>query len=188
MTAPTHHDEGRVLYSSLVPIWDSTTGNIASFETSFSFRVYHLGNYAPGDELIFFLTDQLNATIPKNADGGLLGVADAKNAFNRFVGVEFDNYVNPWDPNYTHIGINLNSLYSTKIMSWRYKRLTMETISIIYNSLSSTLTVVATDEDGQISTLSQQLDLKWLSLVYVYLLLQGLLKNMRSIHGPSLQF
>jgi hypothetical protein len=30
------------------------------------------------------------------------------------------------------------------------------------NSLSSTLTVVATDEDGQISTLSQQLDLKWL--------------------------
>jgi hypothetical protein len=30
------------------------------------------------------------------------------------------------------------------------------------NSLSSTLTVVATDEDDQISTLSQQLDLKWL--------------------------
>jgi hypothetical protein len=162
MTALTHHGVGRVLYSSLVPIWDSTTGNVASFETSFSFEVYHLGNYAPGDGLIFFLTDQLNATIPKNSDGGLLGVADAKNAFNRFVGVEFDNYVNPWDPNYTHIGINLNSLYSTKIMSWRYKDFTIVTISIIYNSLSSTLTVVATDEDGQISTLSQQLDLKWL--------------------------
>jgi hypothetical protein len=36
----------------------------------------------------------------------------------------------------------------------------IETIEL--NSLSSTLTVVATDEDDQISTLSQQLDLKWL--------------------------
>jgi hypothetical protein len=34
----------------------------------------------------------------------------------------------------------------------------IETIEL--NSLSSTLTVVATDEDDQISTLSQQLDLK----------------------------
>jgi hypothetical protein len=34
--------------------------------------------------------------------------------------------------------------------------------TIEQNSLSSTLTVVATDEDDQISTLSQQLDLKWL--------------------------
>jgi hypothetical protein len=135
--------------------------------------------------LIFFLTDQLNVTIPKNSDGGLLGVADSKNAFNRFVGVEFDNYVNPWDPNYTHIGINLNSLYSTKIMSWRYKDFTIVTISIIYNSLSSTLTVVATDEDGQISTLSQQLDLKWLLPEMVVVGISASLQSWTQLQGAA---
>ncbi|GAU43172.1 hypothetical protein TSUD_301380 [Trifolium subterraneum] len=154
----------RVLYKYLVPIWDSSTGNVASFETSFRFEATTIAR-APGDGLIFFLTDQANAaTIPDNSRDGLLGVADAKNAFNRFVGVEFDNYANPWDPNYNHIGINLNSFYSVKIMKWRwlYESSTILTVNIIYDSPSSTLTVVVTDYDGQISTLSQMLDLKWL--------------------------
>ncbi|XP_045792891.1 putative bark agglutinin LECRPA3 [Trifolium pratense] len=154
---------GRVLYKYLVPIWDSSTGNVGSFETSFSYEVWNYG-HAPGDGLVLFLTDPANAAIPDNSRDGLLGVADANNAFNRFVGVEFDNYANPWDPNYEHIGINLNSLYSAKIMKWRwvYGYGTLLKVNIIYDSPSSTLTVVVTDDDGEISTLSQMLDLKWL--------------------------
>ncbi|MCH80049.1 legume lectin beta domain protein [Trifolium medium] len=156
---------GRAVYKHLVPIWDSSTGNVASFETVFSYRVA-VSNYArePGDGLVFFLTDLASAAIPVNSGDGLLGVANAKNAFNRFVGVEFDSYANPWDPNYEHIGINLNSLYSAKIMKWRwvYGYGTILKANIKYDSPSSTLTVVVTDDDGQISTLSQQLDLKWL--------------------------
>ncbi|GAU51612.1 hypothetical protein TSUD_414440 [Trifolium subterraneum] len=155
---------GRVLYKYPVPIWDSSSGNVASFETSFSYEVWNLRSYEPSDGFVFFLTDPAIAAIPDNSRDGLLGVADANNAFNRFVGVEFDNYANPWDPNYEHIGINLNSLYSAKIMKWRWLNSygTTLKVNIKYDSASSTLTVVVTDDDGQISTLSQMLDLKWL--------------------------
>jgi hypothetical protein len=54
--------------------------------------------------------------IPDSSCEGLLGV---ENAFNRFVGVEFDTYAIPWDPKYTHIGINLKTIYSAKIMKWK---------------------------------------------------------------------
>ncbi|PNY01063.1 bark agglutinin lecrpa3-like protein [Trifolium pratense] len=155
---------GRVLYKYLVPIWDSSTGNVASFETSFTYEVLNF-EHAPSDGLVFFLTDLANVTIPDNSREGLLGIADAKNAFNRFVGVEFDNYANPWDPNYAHIGINLNSLYSAKTMKWRWvygEGYTKLKVNIKYDSPSSNLTVIVTDDDGQISTLSQMLDLKCL--------------------------
>jgi hypothetical protein len=148
-----------------VPIWDSTTGNVANFETSFTFEVLKDTFFPPGDGVVFFLTDPTSAkNIPDNSGQGLLGVANAKDAFNRFVGVEFDTYSNPWDPNYAHVGINLNSLYSAKVMKWRwvYGTVTYVKVKIIYDSPSSTLTVVVTDEDGQVSTLSQMLDLKWL--------------------------
>ncbi|KAK2378044.1 putative bark agglutinin LECRPA3 [Trifolium repens] len=46
------------------------------------------------------LKDLANVTIPDNSREGLLGVADAKNSFNKFVDVEFDTFANPWD---THI-------------------------------------------------------------------------------------
>ncbi|MCI15352.1 legume lectin beta domain protein, partial [Trifolium medium] len=167
---------GRVLYKDPVPIWDSTTGNVASFETSFTYEVMNFA-HAPSDGLVFFLTDPANATIPANSREGLLGIADAKNAFNRFVAVEFDNYANPWDPNYAHIGIriNTNSLYSTKVMKWRWiygEGFAFLKVKIIYDSPSSTLTVV-TDEDGHISTLSQILDLKWLLLMHKVVLARG---------------
>ncbi|CAK8573010.1 unnamed protein product [Lathyrus sativus] len=151
---------GRVLYSTPVPIWDRTTGNVANFVTSFTFEIYTWPGIQPGDGLIFFLTDPANKKIPANSGQGLLGVADAKNSLNNFIGVEFDNYVDTWDPKFTHIGIDLNSIYSTKCTEWKLVPAYLVKVEIAYDSPTSTMTVVVTDEFGNTSKLSQIFDLK----------------------------
>ncbi|AES70059.2 putative concanavalin A-like lectin/glucanase domain, legume lectin [Medicago truncatula] len=151
---------GRALYPTPVPIWDKTTGNVASFVTSFSFSLARFGSYPPADGLIFFLAPP-NSVIPNSSiHGGDLGVIDDTTAFNRFVGVEFDNFVNEWDPNHSHIGIDVNSLISSKIGSWKSETGVLYNVRIIYDSLSKTLSVSLTDENGQVSTVAQVVDLK----------------------------
>ncbi|XP_004514830.1 putative bark agglutinin LECRPA3 [Cicer arietinum] len=150
---------GRVLYATPVPIWDSTSGHVASFVASFSFSVEDFRGYKPADGIIFFLAPS-DTVIPSNSAGGQLGVVDANNAFNRFVGVEFDNFVNQWDPNYAHIGIDVNSLISTKTTTWNRVSGSLVKVNIIYDSLSNTLSVAATNDNGQISTIAQVVDLK----------------------------
>jgi hypothetical protein len=152
---------GRALYPTPVPIWDKTTGNVASFVTSFSFSLVPVGAFPPGDGLIFFLAPP-NSVIPNlnNTDGGDLGVVDETTAFNRFVGVEFDNYHNDWDPNNAHIGIDVNSLISSKTSPWDSQNGVLYNVSIIYDSSSKTLSVSLIDENGQLSTVAQVVDLK----------------------------
>ncbi|XP_058763819.1 putative bark agglutinin LECRPA3 [Vicia villosa] len=161
LTNPTDPNwtAGRVLYSTPVPIWDKTTGNVASFVTSFSFVLEDYDSFLPADGIIFFLAPT-NTVIPNNGTGGDLGVVDGNTAFNRFVGVEFDNYVNEWDPESPHIGIDVNSLISSKTAIWNPVSGSLVKVSIIYDSLSKTLSVATTDKDGQITTVSQVVDLK----------------------------
>ncbi|XP_058741753.1 putative bark agglutinin LECRPA3 [Vicia villosa] len=150
---------GHALYASSVPVWDGATGNVASFITSFSFTVENEGYSDPADGIVFFLAPQ-DTEIPKNSAGGNLGIVDGNTAFNQFVGVEFDNYVNSWDPKYSHIGINFNSLMSLKTATWNRENNVLVNVHINYDSLSKTLSVVLTDANGQLSTVSQVLDLK----------------------------
>jgi hypothetical protein len=150
---------GRALYPTPVPIWDKTTGNVASFVSSFSFSLVPVGGLQPADGLIFFLAPP-NSVIPKNTHGGDLGVVDETTAFNQFVGVEFDNYHNEWDPNNAHIGIDVNSLISSKIGTWNTEIGVLFNVNIIYDSLSKTLSVSLIDELGQVSTVAQVVDLK----------------------------
>ncbi|MCH83172.1 lectin [Trifolium medium] len=89
---------GRVLYKIPVPLWNRTTGNVASFLTNFSFTMIDIPNLLPADGIIFFLAP--NTDFPSNSEGGLLGVVDGNRAYNEFVGVEFDTYQNEWDPSY----------------------------------------------------------------------------------------
>ncbi|MCH79826.1 putative bark agglutinin LECRPA3-like, partial [Trifolium medium] len=160
-SAQTTPNVGRVLYSTPVPIWDSKTGKVASFVTSFSFVIETLKGFTPADGLIFFLSDPTNTTIPDNSGQGYLGVVDANKALNKFVGVEFDNYANPWDPSYKHIGINVNSIYSSKTVKWNWVSGSLLNVNIIYDSLSTTLNVVVKDNNGdQLTTISQLVDLK----------------------------
>ncbi|MCH94678.1 legume lectin beta domain protein, partial [Trifolium medium] len=153
---------GRVVYTNPIPIWDKKTDNLASFVSSFSFIMETIAGSSPAQGIIFFLTDPSGFQIPSHSFVGKLGVVDANRADNNFVGVEFDVYSNPWDPNYTHIGINPYGLYSSKLVKWNYVSGSLVNVKIIYDSHSTTLSVVAIDNRGQISTISLMVDLRCL--------------------------
>jgi hypothetical protein len=150
---------GRALYTLPVPIWDASTGNVASFITTFSFILENFGTTTPADGIVFFLAPP-NTIIPNVSIGGWLGVIDGNNGFNQFVGVEFDNYANEWDPKYPHIGIDVNSLISLKTTPWNRVNRALVCVSIAYDSNSKTLSVVLTDNNGQLSTVAQVVDFK----------------------------
>ncbi|CAI8603984.1 unnamed protein product [Vicia faba] len=158
ITFPT---TGRALYTTPVPLWDSVTGLAASFVTSFSFVITRPEGRAPTDGLVFFIAPT-DTVIPNNSNSQFLGVVDSRISINRFVGVEFDLYANSFDPNMRHIGIDINSLISTKTVRLRWSRLngSLTKVTIIYDSPSNTLTAVVTYENGQIITISQEVDLK----------------------------
>ncbi|XP_058770092.1 putative bark agglutinin LECRPA3 [Vicia villosa] len=149
---------GHALYSKPVPIWDGPSGNVARFVTSFYFDVENVGDSKPADGFVFFLAP--DSEIPNNSSGGHLGIVDRNKDLNNFVGVELDNYVNSWDPKYSHIGINFNSLMSLKTVPWNRADKALSHVTITYDSISKTLTVVLADQNGQFTTLGQVLDLK----------------------------
>nr|AFK41013.1 unknown [Lotus japonicus] len=149
----------RALYATPVPIWDSTTGNVASFVTSFSFIIKDFEDYNPADGLVFFLAP-FGTEIPKESTGGRFGIINGKDAFNQIVAVEFDTFINPWDSSPRHIGIDVNSLISLKTVPWNKVAGSLEKVTIIYDSQTKTLSVLVIHENGQISTISQEIDLK----------------------------
>ncbi|KAI5399538.1 hypothetical protein KIW84_064752 [Lathyrus oleraceus] len=59
-----------------------------------------------------------------------------------------------------HIGIDINSSISTKTVKYNFVSGSLTKVTIIYDSPSNTLTAVITYENGQISTISQKVDLK----------------------------
>nr|2EIG_A Chain A, lectin [Lotus tetragonolobus]2EIG_B Chain B, lectin [Lotus tetragonolobus]2EIG_C Chain C, lectin [Lotus tetragonolobus]2EIG_D Chain D, lectin [Lotus tetragonolobus] len=150
------------LYATPVPIWDSATGNVASFITSFSFIVSNVQRYPPTDGVVFFLAPW-GTEIPPNSQGGYLGITDSSNSQNQFVAVEFDSHPNVWDPKSlrsSHIGIDVNSIMSLKAVNWNRVSGSLEKATIIYDSDTKILTVVMTHQNGQITTISQEIDLK----------------------------
>jgi hypothetical protein len=60
---------GRALYTLPVPIWDASTGNVASFITTFSFILENFGTTTPADGIVFFLAPP-NTIIPNVSIGG----------------------------------------------------------------------------------------------------------------------
>ncbi|CAJ2629416.1 unnamed protein product [Trifolium pratense] len=154
------NEVGRALYTTPIPLWDRSTGNVASFVTTFSFTLEDIkGSNPPADGLVFVLVPS-DGWYPGDSAGGNLGVVDAGKAYNNFVGVEFDNYINEWDPNYPHIGINVNSIKSLKTKPWKRVNLALVKVSIAYDSDSKILSVVLTDDLGQLSTVAQVVDFK----------------------------
>ncbi|CAI8603987.1 unnamed protein product [Vicia faba] len=150
---------GRALYPTPLTLWNDTTGQVASFSTSFSFIVQSQEGGGATDGLIFFIAPQ-NTVIPENSDSLYLGVVDGKNAINQFVGLEFDLYPNSFDPNMRHIGIDVNSLISLKTREWNWVSGSLTTVSITYNSPSNKLSARVRSETGELSSIEQVVDLK----------------------------
>jgi serine/threonine protein kinase len=113
---------GRAVYTDPVPLWDSTTGQLADFATRFTFRINATSNSSNGEGLAFFLSPY-PSVIPNSSTGGFLGLFSTSNdqndPSNGLVAVEFDTHNNTWDPDGNHVGIDINSIVSVANVTWK---------------------------------------------------------------------
>ncbi|XP_062198815.1 L-type lectin-domain containing receptor kinase IX.1-like [Phragmites australis] len=117
----SYDGQGRVWYATPVPLWNAVTGELASFSTTFSFKIT-LNPKSPAwaDGMAFFLAHYYSnySVLASGVGGGHLGLFTFGNAFNatgdsQVVAVEFDTYLNVgWDKSDQHVGIDVNSLKS----------------------------------------------------------------------------
>ncbi|KAH7867244.1 hypothetical protein Vadar_030876 [Vaccinium darrowii] len=146
---------GRATYATPIQLWDQKTGNLADFNTHFSFIITASSPNKPvnvGDGLTFFLSPY-NATIPIGSSGGFLGLFNNSNALNhtnnnQIVAVEFDTYQNSWDPSPNHVGIDVNSINSMAHVNWDTNLANNDIANawVNYNSTTKTLSVYLTYE------------------------------------------
>ncbi|KAF7104463.1 hypothetical protein CFC21_105359 [Triticum aestivum] len=110
------YSAGRAWYAQKVPLWSSATGEMASFTTTFSFRITPESLPNTGDGMTFFL-GHFPSKIPEYSKGGGLGLLPRYTngtGDSRIVAVEFDTAYNvECDNNGNHVGIDVNSLNST---------------------------------------------------------------------------
>ncbi|KAL9270648.1 L-type lectin-domain containing receptor kinase IX.1-like protein [Drosera capensis] len=145
---------GRASYSHQVQLWDPVTGNLTDFTTHFTFRIKQASSSEYGDGLAFFLAP-FNATTPNNSTGGSLGLFSAGQTSvgiseNSTVGVEFDSYMNTFDPSDNHVGIDVNSIVSVTNVSWPRSMKDGSTANawITYNATTYNLSVFLTYADN----------------------------------------
>ncbi|XP_059647960.1 mannose-specific lectin CML-2-like [Cornus florida] len=139
---------GRATYIEPLRLWDRAAGQLADFNTHFSFFIakrYY--NDSIGYGLAFFLAPN-GSNIPKDALGGRMGLTNSEEA-NAFVAVEFDTYRNnEWEPDtdFNHVGININSSTSAVNKPWYdiFNNGTTNEAWISYDSSSRNLSVVFT--------------------------------------------
>ncbi|CAH2042934.1 unnamed protein product [Thlaspi arvense] len=112
----------RATYADPLRLWDKSSGDLTSFTTNFSFVIYSQNRSNYGDGLAFFLAPA-GSRIPAGVTrAGRFGLTTDDEAFNStdhpFVAVEFDIYQNDYDPNGTHVGIDVMSIRSVNNISW----------------------------------------------------------------------
>nr|GEV12944.1 L-type lectin-domain containing receptor kinase IX.1-like [Tanacetum cinerariifolium] len=112
---------GHAIYADPVQIWDSKSQKLSDFSTHFTFIVDTEGGFVYGDAFSFFLAPY-GFQIPPNSAGAFLGLfntTDFDSDRYQILFVEFDSYVNTWDPQYgPHVGINVNSIRSRNDTAW----------------------------------------------------------------------
>ncbi|KAE8008946.1 hypothetical protein FH972_005404 [Carpinus fangiana] len=110
---------GRVLYSKPFKLWSSSDDNVhASFNSSFLINLHRPLNWTAGEGLAFLIAPDIS--IPAASFGQWLGLTNAStngNRSNQIVAIEFDTEKQDYDPDDNHIGLNINSVISTKNVS-----------------------------------------------------------------------
>ncbi|CAN6204208.1 unnamed protein product [Urochloa humidicola] len=148
-----NHSVGRVRYAHPVPLWNGATGELASFTTSFTFRIKPAGqNGSPdpsvGDGMAFFLTPYPSG-VPPGSFGrnlGLFNDTTNRNATgdDRVVAVEFDTYRNAeWEEDGNHVGVDVNSIVSAVSVTPNKSLKSGETLAaeVAYDNSTETLSV-----------------------------------------------
>ncbi|MED6109335.1 hypothetical protein PIB30_032557 [Stylosanthes scabra] len=159
---PIWRSVGRALYYAPIRLYDSTTNKVASFATSFDFVIDAPNTTTTADGLAFFLAHP-DTTAPNVTGGGYLGLFSNPNynKSNQVVAVEFDTHENIWDPNNRHMGLDVNSIRSTKTASWGLVNGQTANVVISYDGSTGLLVayaVYASTETGYI--LTSKVDLK----------------------------
>nr|BAA36415.1 lectin [Robinia pseudoacacia] len=137
---PISNSLGRALYAAPIRIYDNTTGNLASFVTSFSFNIKAPNRFNAAEGLAFFLAP---VNTKPQSPGGLLGLFKDKefDKSNQIVAVEFDTFFNEeWDPQGSHIGIDVNSINSVKTTRFALANGNVANVVITYEASTKTLT------------------------------------------------
>ena len=114
---------GRVTYSKLFHLWNINTSEVTDFTTRFSFSINTPNKSYHGDGITFYLA---RPNFPMSQiDGSGIGLASRVQLSNPnytkenpFVAVEFDTFVNDWDPKYDHVGIDVNSISTNHTTQW----------------------------------------------------------------------
>ncbi|XP_058734640.1 lectin beta-1 and beta-2 chains-like [Vicia villosa] len=153
---------GRVLYSAPIHIWDSKTGNVADFTTSFTFVIDAPRIYNIADGFTFFIAPV--DTKPQTG-GGYLGVFNSQDydVTSQTVAVEFDTFYNTaWDPSDgdRHIGINVNSIKSISTKPWVLQNREEANVKINFDAATNVLSVYLTYPNSVSYTLSEIVPLK----------------------------
>nr|XP_011457651.1 PREDICTED: L-type lectin-domain containing receptor kinase IX.1-like [Fragaria vesca subsp. vesca] len=131
---------GRATYAERVPLWDSHHRKFSDFNTKFSFLIDKKGQGTYGSGFAFYLAPW-GYQIPPNSGGGFIGLFNNTSRDipgNQVVLVEFDYYVDEWDPSYQHVGININSIDSVAETRWN-PNLHNGEITEFYSSLDGVL-------------------------------------------------
>ncbi|KAL8507999.1 hypothetical protein ACS0TY_018525 [Phlomoides rotata] len=111
------------------------------------------------DSLAFFIA-LVNTTIPiDSTTGGNLGIFGPKGTTPNLFAVEFDTFINDWDPKDRHIGIDIGSRKSVSTESFDSGTGELVTAHINYHSKTSSISVGATSGQ-QKASLSCVFDLK----------------------------
>nr|XP_051211032.1 L-type lectin-domain containing receptor kinase IX.2-like [Lolium perenne] len=167
-----YYCSGRMSYNHPVQFYDNTTGELASFSTTFTFAMNMLPNTTiKGDGMSFFISGY-PSRLPPESYGSILGLTNSStnisSGADRFLAVEFDTYGNPWDPTGSpdHMGIDLNSITSVSITRLpRYSFNGTMTATITFDNTTRTLeATVHFDYNSSLATasvktqLSDQLD------------------------------
>ncbi|KAK7368865.1 hypothetical protein VNO80_10897 [Phaseolus coccineus] len=142
---------GRVIYPKLLHLWDKNSGKVTDFATHFSFTINAPNETHHADGLTFFLA-RPDFPSPDPRDGAGIGLASREQLLkpnytkeHPFVAVEFDTYVNEWDPEYPHVGISVNSIGQSDTAQWSPSlEERVYNADISFNSSSNKLSVIFT--------------------------------------------
>jgi serine/threonine protein kinase len=146
--------QGRVTYKKPILLWDSSTGKVANFTTSFTFAIRYTDIEQNGDGMTFFLLPFPSHLTDRSSQGCLSAFENcyspSTTTKNHVVAVEFDSYMNDWDPSSNHFGIDVNSISSVV-----YQNITLIsnntdmriTSNITYNSYTKLLTALVYSDD-----------------------------------------
>ncbi|KAL1343652.1 hypothetical protein AAHE18_09G243100 [Arachis hypogaea] len=132
---------------STFPIVLHMSGKVATISTSFVLNISQPNSTAtPADGITFFIAPI--SDLPPRSGGGFLGLfSNQTNASSTtsIVAVEFDTYPNLdiGDPNYRHIGINVNSIKSSATSRWNFQSGEPLNVTITYDPSLKRLRVYA---------------------------------------------